>query len=94
MPFLITVASAANPAPLDRVVERSQLSAKATETGYVVHNSDDDTERTTAFSDIINGVNIGRTPATLIGTSIHEMKGDRDGKSVKRSATRNCLVQL
>ena len=25
------------------------------------------------------------------GTSIHEMKGDRDGKSAKTSAKRNCL---
>ena len=24
----------------------------------------------------------------------NEMKGDRDGKSAKTSATRNCLVQL
>ena len=33
----------------------------------------------------------------ISGTSIksfHEMKEDRDGKSAKTSATRNCLVQL
>ena len=31
------------------------------------------------------------TSVDVIYKSFHEMKGDRDGKSAKRSATRNCL---
>ena len=33
----------------------------------------------------------GAVCSRLVKKSFHEMKGDRDGKSAKRSATRSCL---
>ena len=44
-----------------------------------------------AFTDMLSSI---LHASLYISTSIKEMKGDRDGKSAKTSATRNSLVQL